>query len=183
MSLSTGEDLRLKSALEAAGEHSFGFVDDFAPDLLAPLQKEAQLDPTDTWQVLEEAKRSEAVVALQRILLAHTQPIEPTSNLDFVHILHRIGGGAAWHYDVHSDDSAVAEYRKGRFRAGFNLAGEVELGFKTPRGERQWRKISPGSLYVMDYSHNPFHGSRPANEASASIEASQVLLLTDIARS
>jgi hypothetical protein len=181
LSLDGCRTTELGVALEEASHVGFGFVDDFAPHLLEPLKAISEQSPDDNWQVLEPGKRSEEILALQGVILAQTRVLDPLSNLDFMHILHRARGGSSWHYDVTPDDSAAADYTKGRFRAGYNLMGDTELGFDTPDGERRWRRIGLGTLYVMDYMHNPFHGSKAASEESASRETSKVLLMTDVA--
>ena len=172
----------LEKAFSDAQEIGVGIATDFGRDLLHPLQELAEPNPASCWQELEADEFTEELLMLQGLLKSQATLINPASNMGFVHIIHRIKGTTNWHYDVSEDDAAATGYKKGRFRAGLNLYGNVELGFEDPSGVRHWQAVRPGDLYVLDYAHNPYHGARPSDEASTSMFASKVLLLTDVAR-
>ncbi|HSX44116.1 MAG TPA: hypothetical protein VLE69_02355 [Candidatus Saccharimonadales bacterium] len=178
----------LDRAFSEAAESGFGFIHDFAPELLDPLQAVAEMQPSplDDWQIIDRNERSDTLLMLQSLLLTHTTKLDPSSNLDFIHVKHRVGGYTHWHRDITDDNLAGSGYEKGRFRAGFNLFGAVELGFELEHGHRRQQEvITPGTLYVMDYTHNTYHGSSPhpaKTQPTAKPERSNVLLLTDVAR-
>lgn len=178
------DSAKLERAIDVAQAESFGFaLNAFNVDEVMSFVAQPSADSTSgkfvrAWKTFTADERSEGLKCLQSEILAPLISVSRDANLNYIHMLQPPWDGTVpWHRDIYKDDVAASGYTKGRFRVALNLSGIANLIYCNPFRAVVSHEVAPGTLYVIDNSHNPQHMSKSIGGISVQ---RNLLILTDV---